>query len=162
MRPDVEVKKDPPKVDDLKDKDPSDKTMKGDDKGQRAPVNEPGPAPAKPVVVAEKPAPDKVFTFVEQKPLFPGGEAALFKYLGENIKYPSLARESGTEGKVFIQFVVNKDGSISDAKVVRGIGGGCDEEALRVVREMPKWEPGRQNGQSVRVQYSLPVVFKLE
>jgi len=95
-------------------------------------------------------------------PEFPGGMAALMKYLAENIKYPSLAKESGIQGRVFINFVVEPDGAISNVKVLRGIGGGCDEEAVRVVERMPKWSPGKQRGKPVRVSYNLPVKFTLQ
>jgi protein TonB len=103
----------------------------------------------------------KVFTVVEEMPSFPGGEEKLFEYLAK-IKYPSIARENGISGRVYVTFVVDKDGKIKDAKVLRGIGGGCDEEALRVVRAMPDWKPGRQNGRNVSVQYNLPVNFNLK
>lgn len=103
----------------------------------------------------------KIFTVVEEMPSFPGGEEKLFEYLSK-IKYPSIARENGISGRVYVTFVVDKDGKIKDAKILRGIGGGCDEEALRVVRSMPDWKPGRQNGRSVSVQYNLPVNFNLK
>lgn len=105
---------------------------------------------------------DQVFQVVEVDPEFPGGMEALIKYLSENIKYPEQAKKDKIQGKVYISFVVEKDGSVADAKVLRGIGGGCDEEALRVVNAMPKWEPGKQKGTPVRVQYNLPIVFKLQ
>ena len=95
-------------------------------------------------------------------PGFPGGEAKLFEYLQKNIKYPPVARENGIQGRVYVTFVVDKEGKIRDAKILRGIGGGCDEEALRVVRAMPDWKAGRQNGRSVQVQYNLPVNFTLK
>jgi protein TonB len=104
----------------------------------------------------------KVFTVVEEMPTFPGGEEELFKYLQKGIKYPAIARENNITGRVYVTFVVDKDGKIRDAKVLRGIGGGCDEEALRVVRSMPDWKPGRQNGRNVQVQYNLPVNFNLK
>jgi len=105
---------------------------------------------------------DEIFTVVESMPEFPGGMGALMKYLAENIKYPPLAKESGIQGRVFINFVVEPDGSISNVKVLRGIGGGCDEEAVRVVEAMPKWKPGMQRGKPVRVSYNLPVKFTLQ
>ena len=105
---------------------------------------------------------DQVFQVVEVNPEFPGGMEALIKYLSENIKYPEQAKKDKTQGKVYISFVVEKDGSVADAKVLRGIGGGCDEEALRVVNAMPKWTPGKQRNTPVRVQFNLPVVFKLQ
>lgn len=103
----------------------------------------------------------QIFTVVESMPQFPGGDAALLTYLGENIKYPRMALESGIQGKVFVTFVVEKDGHISDVRVLRGIGGGCDEEAIRVVQSMPQWTPGRQRNMAVRVQFNLPVRFIL-
>jgi len=104
----------------------------------------------------------QIFTVVESMPEFPGGMGALMKYLAENIKYPDLAKESGIQGRVFINFVVEPDGSISNVKVLRGIGGGCDEEAVRVVKSMPNWKPGKQRGKPVRVSYNLPVKFTLQ
>lgn len=104
----------------------------------------------------------QIFTVVESMPEFPGGMGALMKYLAENIKYPALAKESGIQGRVFINFVVEPDGSISNVKVLRGIGGGCDEEAVRVVKSMPNWKPGKQRGKPVRVSYNLPVKFTLQ
>ncbi|GAB4317698.1 MAG: energy transducer TonB [Bacteroidales bacterium] len=103
----------------------------------------------------------QIFTVVESMPQFPGGDAARIKYLQENIVYPTLARESGIQGRVFVTFVVEKDGSVTDVKVLRGIGGGCDEEAVRVIENMPKWIPGKQRGKPVRVQYNMPILFKL-
>jgi protein TonB len=105
---------------------------------------------------------EEIFTIVEKMPEFPGGIEALFSYLGENIKYPDMAKDAHIEGKVYITFVVDKDGSIAGVKVLRGIGGGCDEEAIRVVKSMPKWYPGQQRGKSVRVQYNLPINFILK
>ena len=99
---------------------------------------------------------------VESMPEFPGGEAALYKFLGENIKYPQMAKESGIQGRVFVTFVVERNGSVTDVRVLRGIGGGCDEEAVRVVQNMPSWTPGKQRGKAVRVQYNLPVKFTLQ
>ncbi|MCB0770977.1 MAG: energy transducer TonB [Flavobacteriales bacterium] len=104
---------------------------------------------------------EQIFTIVEDMPSFPGGEAELFKYLGKSIKYPQMAQDASISGVVYVTFVVGKDGKISDAKVLRGIGGGCDEEALRVVRAMPTWKPGKQRGKPVTVQYNLPIRFTL-
>jgi protein TonB len=109
-------------------------------------------------VVEEAP----IFTVVESMPEFPGGLQELYNYLGNNIKYPVMAKESGIQGRVFVTFVVERDGSITDVRVLRGIGGGCDEEAIRVVQSMPKWQPGKQRGKPVRVQYNLPVRFTLQ
>ena len=99
---------------------------------------------------------------VEQMPDFPGGEGELYKYLQEHIKFPPMARESGITGTVYVRFIVDKKGKISNVTLLRGIGGGCDEEALRVVRGMPDWKPGRQNGIPVPVYFTLPVKFILK
>jgi periplasmic protein TonB len=104
----------------------------------------------------------QIFMVVESMPEYPGGEAALYSFLAENIKYPQMAKESGIQGRVFVTFVVERDGRVTDVRVLRGIGGGCDEEAVRVVESMPKWTPGKQRGKSVRVQYNLPVKFTLQ
>ena len=103
----------------------------------------------------------QIFTVVENEPEFPGGMEALYKYLAQNIKYPQLARENNITGKVYVTFVVEKDGSIANPKVLRDIGGGCGAEAIRVVKAMPKWNPGKQRGKAVRVQFNLPVNFNL-
>jgi len=103
----------------------------------------------------------EVFLVVEEAPSFPGGEEALMTYLGNNIKYPQLARESNIQGIVYVSFIVEANGSISNVKLARGIGGGCDDEAVRVVKDMPKWNPGKQRGKPVRVQFNLPVRFIL-
>lgn len=104
----------------------------------------------------------EIFQIVEEMPSFPGGEEALFEYLKNNIKYPQMARESNIQGTVYIGFVVEPDGSISHVEVKRGIGGGCDVEAVRVVKNMPRWTPGKQRGKPVRVSYTLPIKFILE
>ncbi len=105
---------------------------------------------------------DVVFQVVETMPSFPGGDAALFKFLGENVKYPVIAQENGIQGRVICQFVVNRDGSIVDVEVVRPVDPSLDKEAIRVIKSMPKWSPGKQRGKSVRVKYTLPVNFKLQ
>jgi len=102
-----------------------------------------------------------IFIVVEEWPSFPGGEEARLRFLSENIRYPQMAREAGIQGTVFLTFVVERDGSVTDVRVVRGIGGGADEEAIRVVRNMPRWTPGRQRGQPVRVQFNMPIRFVL-
>jgi protein TonB len=115
-----------------------------------------------PEIVEEEVVEQEVFTIVEEMPGYPGGDAKMYEYLGKNIKYPQIARESSIQGRVFVNFVVEPDGSVTNVKVLRGIGGGCDEEAMRVVKSMPKWKPGKQRGKAVRVSYTLPVVFKLQ
>ena len=99
---------------------------------------------------------------VEKMPEFPGGQEALNRYLVRNIKYPLLAQENGIQGRVVCQFVVNSDGSIVDIAVVRGVEESLDKEAIRVIKSMPKWTPGRQGGKSVRVKYTLPIRFQLQ
>ena len=149
----------PPTVDEIKDKEIADETKKGDETGVDESLVEPE---APPPVIEEDPDDKKIFEFVQQRPEFPNGEKALAQYLASNIKYPNIAKENGIEGNVIIRFVVSKDGSISNATLLRGIGGGCDEEALRVVKTMPAWKPGKHNGKAVNVTYTLPVKFKLE
>lgn len=104
---------------------------------------------------------EQIFTIVEEMPSFPGGDAALMKYLGSSIKYPAIAKDAGIQGTVYVTFVVNEKGEVKDTKVLRSIGGGCDEEAIRVVESMPKWKPGKQRGKPVKVQYNLPIRFTL-
>ena len=111
----------------------------------------------------EDPEEQTIFEVVEQMPEFPnGGMAGLMQFLSKNIKYPTIAQENGIQGRVTVQFVVNKDGSIVDAKVLRGVDPYLDKEALRVINSMPKWKPGMQRGKSVRVKYTVPVMFRLQ
>ena len=105
---------------------------------------------------------NKVFDVVEQQPQYPGGMGALNQWLGSNIKYPVMAAENGIEGRVVVQFVVERDGSVSGVHVVRGVDPSLDKEATRVVSAMPKWIPGKQNGSAVRVKYTVPVTFRLQ
>jgi len=104
----------------------------------------------------------KVFDVVEQMPSFPGGTAALMQFLGSNIKYPVVAEENGVQGRVIVTFVVEKDGSITDVRVIKSVDPSLDKEAVRVVKSMPKWIPGKQNGSAVRVKYTVPVTFRLQ
>ncbi len=104
---------------------------------------------------------EEIFTVVEQKPEFPGGEAERIRYLSQNINYPYEARVEGITGTVYVTFVIEKSGSVSDVRIIRGIGGGCDEEVVRLVKSMPNWMPGVQRGKPVRVQYTMPVKFNL-
>ena len=104
----------------------------------------------------------KVFDVVEEMPQFPGGQAALLEYLAKNIKYPVVAEENGIQGRVIVTFVVERDGSITDVKVVKSVDPSLDKEAARVVKSMPKWQPGKQNGSAVRVKYTVPVQFRLQ
>ena len=105
---------------------------------------------------------DKVYEKVEVMPEFPGGDQAMMDFVAKNVVYPQEARDKEISGRVMVSFIVEKDGSITDAKVVKGIGGGCDEEAVRVVNAMPKWKPGKQKGKPVRVSFMMPFTFKLQ
>lgn len=120
---------------------------------------------AKEVIATEPVKPkeeeNKVFDVVEQMPSFPGGNAAMMNYLSQNIKYPVIAEENGIQGRVIVQFVVGKDGHISDVRVAKSVDPSLDKEAVRVVKGMPRWIPGKQNGQAVTVRYTLPVTFRL-
>ena len=119
-------------------------------------------ADLKQVVTQAAPEPEKVFDMVEQMPTFPGGQQELMAYLGKNIKYPAIPQESGVQGRVTVQFVVNKDGSIVDVNVIRGVDPYLDKEAVRVISTMPKWKPGKQRGVPVRCKFTVPVTFKLQ
>ena len=163
VKKDEEVKEEeppPPTIDEIKDKEIATETKKGEEGGIDASLLEPPPPP--PVVEEEKPKEEAVFKFVEQMPEFPDGQAAMMKYIQSNMKYPAIAKENGIEGTVIVSFEVSKSGDIQKVQVARGIGGGCDEEAVRVVRSMPNWKPGKHNGQAVKVSFNLPIKFKLE
>lgn len=110
----------------------------------------------------EEESAQQIFTVVEKQPEFPGGTAELFKYLSKAIKYPVIAQENGIQGRVVCSFVVNRDGSIVDIQVMRGVDPSLDKEAVRVISEMPKWKPGEQRGKPVRVRFILPVQFRLQ
>ncbi|MCU0320328.1 MAG: energy transducer TonB [Flavobacteriales bacterium] len=112
-------------------------------------------------VVEDTHDPNEPLTIAEVMPEFPGGKDALFAYIGKNLKYPERAQEEGIEGVVYVTFVVEADGKISGVSVLRGIGGGCNEEAVRVVSGMPNWTPGMQAGKPVWVKYNLPIRYKL-
>ena len=116
-------------------------------------------APEPPKHVVEE---TKIFTVVEQMPMYPGGDAALMGYLRDNIKYPTVAAENGVQGRVLVGFVVERDGSITDVNILRGVDPSLDREAMRVVKSMPRWNPGKQNGSAVRVKYQVPVSFRLQ
>lgn len=105
---------------------------------------------------------NKIFTVVEQMPMYPGGDAALMQYLSSNIHYPTVAAENGVQGRVVVGFVVERDGSITDVNVMRSVDPSLDREAVRVVKNMPRWTPGKQNGSAVRVKYQVPVTFRLQ
>ncbi|SEM90664.1 outer membrane transport energization protein TonB [Chitinophaga rupis] len=158
----VPPEEEPPKVEEIKDKAVSTKTMEGDPNGIDPGLLEDSKGTG--VVEAPPPPPkEEIFTFVEQPPTFPGGEEALAKYLSKNIRYPRVAQENGISGTVFVQFVVDSEGTIKDVKTVGAAkGGGLEDEAVRVVKTMPKWKPGKQNGRQVSVQFNLPIRFTLQ
>lgn len=160
MRPDDQGKTEPPKLIDLEKNVISSTTTNGANGNINAPVStapsqggDPGSNAGEsdntPLPIAE----------VSPEPI--GGAGAWSKFLQKNLHYPAVARENSVQGKVIVSFVVEKDGHLSDIKVLRGIGSGCDEEAVRVLKMAPAWKPGRQNGQPVRVQYTIPINFQL-
>lgn len=130
-----------------------------DDKDKTVSISAPVTSTGSTIVEEEE---NVVFQVVEKMPSFPGGDAALFKFLNENVKYPVIAQENGVQGRVICQFVVNRDGSIVDVEVVRSVDPSLDKEAIRVIKSMPKWSPGQQRGKPVRVKYTLPVNFRLQ
>ncbi|SOE22666.1 outer membrane transport energization protein TonB [Spirosomataceae bacterium TFI 002] len=163
-KPDEEVKVEepPPPIEKTKDAAITTKTVESDNIATAfTPPPPPPPAITKPAGLG-KPKEEEIFTAVEQQPEFPGGTSEMYKYIGENMKYPAAAQRANISGRVFIKFVVEKDGSIGNIEVLKGIGFGCDEEAMRVIKSMPKWNPGRQNGKNVRVYFTMPVVYRLE
>ena len=117
--------------------------------------------PPPPPKAVEEEATEEIFVVVEQQPEFPGGMSALMKFLSDNIKYPVIAQENGIQGRVITNFVVERDGSITDVNVVRGQDPSLDKEAVRVIKTMPRWKPGQQRGKPVRVRFTLPVQFRL-
>lgn len=139
----------------LENKDISTENLEGDDEGVDKSLEETPP-------IMEEPVSEKTFEFVEQMPEFPDGQTAMMKYIMDNMNYPAIARENDIQGTVVVQFVIGSDGEINKVHVARGIGGGCDEEAARVVRSMPKWKPGKHNGKAVQVQFTMPIKFKLD
>ena len=154
----------PPAVEELKEAVAAEKTQEGDPNAEEvivAPEESTGPTKVEAAVEAA-PKDDEVFTVVEQNPEPAGGMAALSNYLGKNLRYPAPAQRANISGKVFVSFVVNTDGTIQDVTVLKGLGFGTDEEAVRVVKGMPKWKPGKQSGRPVRVKFNLPIAFTLE
>jgi len=159
VKPDEQVSNDVvPTVEDLKKVDPGAKTQEGQEGGVDYSLIETQDK----VVEEPKKEEAQVFTYVEEMPTFPGGEDACIAFINHGIQYPEIAKRAGVEGKVFIQFVVRTDGKVTDVTVGKGIGAGCDEEAVRVVKSMPNWKPGRQNGHPVNVRISVPIVYKLQ
>ena len=156
VKPDNEVPDEPPTIKELENAVPAQKDVKGDPNA--APViDEPvGDGPVNAVKTEDT---NEIYTSVEVLPTFNGDYG---KFLQKNLRYPPIARENNIQGRVIVNFVVEKDGSLTDIKVGRGIGGGCDEEAMRVIKSSPKWNPGVQNGRNVRVNYTIPIFFQLQ
>ncbi|MBC7892364.1 MAG: TonB family protein [Sphingobacteriaceae bacterium] len=163
IKPDEEVKQEepPPTQETLKDAQASSETVVGDPNATEV-VIDPNEGKAKVEVVEVKPVTEEIFTVVEQQASFPGGAEALGKFLLKNLKYPPEAQRANVQGKVFMSFVVSPDGSISDVNVLKGLGFGCDQEATRVVKSMPRWAPGKQSGRAVKSRFTLPITFQLE
>jgi len=156
----VTIEEPPPPAEKLETAVISNKTVEGIEAKD---VFIPPPPPKEVAVVkVEKPAEEEILMAVEQQPEFPGGINELMKYLHKHVKYPAAAQRAGIGGKVMLQFVVEKDGSVGQVRVVKSVGFGCDEEAVRVVKSMPKWRPGMQNGRPVRVYYTLPVTYTIQ
>lgn len=118
--------------------------------------------PPPPPKLKQEEVTEEIFVVVEEQPEFPGGQAAMMKFLSDNIRYPVIAQENGIQGRVICNFVVERDGSITDVQVVRGQDPSLDREAIRVIQQMPRWKPGKQRGSPVRVRFTLPVVFRLQ
>lgn len=155
----VKIEEPPPPAEKLEVAVISNKTVEGE-AVRDVFVPPPPPKVAEEIKIA-KTEEEEIFRGVEQNPEFPGGEKAMYAFLSKHIQFPSQAQRANQTGRVTLQFVVEKDGSIGNIRVLKGIGFGCDEEAIRVVKSMPKWNPGRQNGRAVRVYFNLPVHFKL-
>ncbi len=150
-------------VSDLEDED--DLSMMLDTVGNRLITDTTGSVSSDPPIdprIIDVEPPVVTHMIVEEMPEFPGGDAGRLKYLSANTKYPESAKEIGLQGTVYVGFVVNEKGKVVEVELLRGIGGGCDEEALRVVKNMPDWKPGRQSGNEVRVRFSMPICFRLQ
>lgn len=156
------VREDPPPTqEDLQDAVISNKNIDGPATTDVI-VDTPPPAPTAETKVAEVEESNEAFLSVEMMPSFAGGTSEMYKFLGKTLKYPSQAQRANVSGRVYMSFIIEKDGSITDVQVVKSVGFGLDEEATRVVKLMPKWIPGKQNGRNVRVKFTIPVTFKLE
>lgn len=161
--PDEEVKdEDPPKQEDLSDKVTAAKTIEGDPNADPNQIVVDNPGDGQPGGVGVAPAEEEVFMIVEQQPTFPGGDGELFKFVNKHIKYPYQAQKAEVSGTVYVEFIVNSDGHLSDFRVLKGQGFGLDEEALRVIKMSPDWVPGKNNGKSVRVRVQVPIKFRLQ
>lgn len=152
----------PPRPEDMENAVISNKTQDGIETDEIA-ANPPTEVKSTEKAIVELPEEDNApFLTVEVQPSFMGGNSEMYKFLGKNLKYPTAAQRANIQGKVFLSFIVEKDGSITDIETMKGIGFGCDEEAMRVVKLMPKWIAGKQNGRNVRVKFTIPVFFRLD
>ncbi len=152
----------PPTTDQLKDATSGTQTADGTGEIDIVAPPEASAPTVTEIAIEIDPKSEAPFVTVEQQPEFPGGMSALRDFLSKSLNYPRPAASAGVSGKVFVSFVVNTDGSLTDVQVLKGIGFGCDEEAVRVMQKMPRWKPGRQSGRAVRVKYNLPISFTLE
>ena len=152
----------PPTIEELQDATSGPETAEGTGAIEVIAPPEATAPTAKEIAIGVAPKPDELFVVVEQQPEYPGGMDALRTFLTKNLNYPRSAANASISGRVFVSFVVNTDGSLTDVQVLKGIGFGCDEEAIRVIQKMPHWRPGKQSGRAVRVKYNLPIAFALE
>lgn len=160
VKPDEQVTEDYiPTVEELHNVDPGASTQKGQEGGVDYSLIE-VEEPEQKIVKEE--AKEEPFTYVEEMPAYPGGDEALLTFISGKIQYPEIARRAGVEGRVFVSFVVEKNGEVTEVKLQKGIGAGCDEEAVRVIKMMGKWKPGKQNGRPARVRIIVPILFKLQ
>jgi protein TonB len=155
VKKDEEVTEPPPTIEEVKEAVISNKTQEGEKGDETAVVAEAPPAPI------EVPKEEEIVTYAEQMPSFPGGYKEMMLFIQKNVVYPKEASSMGIEGKVFIGFVVDQQGNLSNFTVTKGIGYGCDEAALNVVKKMPKWEAAKMNGRPVKIRISMPITFKL-
>ena len=151
-----------PTVDELKNVDPGSKTQQGQEGGVDYSLIEVQQKVENVVEEKKETVKEEVFTYVEEMPSFPGGEEEVLRYISSNVQYPEIAKRAGVEGRVMVSFIVSRSGDLNDFRVVKSIGAGCDEEAVRVCRTMPRWKPGKQNGKPVSVRVVIPFVFKLQ
>ncbi|GAB3240562.1 energy transducer TonB [Hymenobacter seoulensis] len=161
IKKDEEVQKQEeiPDQEELKDKVVANETVKGNTDN---PADLAGLEPGEGTKAVEEVVETKPYTYVEQMPVFPGGQEALLQYIAKNIKYPAMALRNQVEGRVFIKFVVGPDGAVTNVEVQKGIGAGCDEESMRVIKNLPRFTPGKQNGRAVSVYYTVPVTFAIK
>ena len=160
IKKDEDVQKPEPPPEEVKGNTASE-TVKGETEVEAPPTDPDAKVKEEAPVEPPKPKEEEIFTAVEQNAEFPGGLGALGKYLQKNLKYPAAAQRANVSGKVYVQFVVNTDGSIQNVDVIKSVGFGCDEEAVRVIKSVPRWTPGKQSGRAVRSRFTIPINFQL-